>query len=263
MDEAQSQLIDLDDAFGPRRLAAIIRDGATPGVVWMQGLKSDMVSTKAAALADWAETNDVALLRFDYSGHGQSGGDFAACTVSQWLADSIAAFQRTTGDQVVVGSSMGGGLAMLLRTALQAAAPADADRIKGLVLIAPAWDMTEALMWAAFPDDVKETIQRDGVWLRPSQYGDPYPISRALIEDGRKHLLGDRAWTPGCPVTIIHGRLDPDVPFAHSERLIAQSPNADIALIEVPDGEHRLSRPEDIALLIDTIERMRSAVASS
>jgi len=268
MDATTPQLLELTDDHGTRRIAVLNQRGAEPGVLWMQGFMSDMVSTKASALADWADHNGAALTRFDYSGHGQSSGDFEKATISQWLADSLAVYRHcTTGGQILVGSSMGGYLAMLLLRHLKAHNLEDAARIKALVLIAPAWDMTEALMWAQFPDTVRDQIKREGTWLRPSQYGAPYPITRALIEDGRRHLFADAPWQPGVPVRIIHGRLDPDVPYAHSERLMALAQNGlsgatetepqDIQLFEVPDGEHRLSRPEDIAVLIRTIEALR------
>ena len=241
-----------------RRIAAIQQAGDPPGVVWMQGFKSDMVSTKATALAEWTQQAGIALTRFDYSGHGQSDGRFEDGTLSRWLEESAAVFTALTkGPQVVVGSSMGGHLALLLLRRLMATAPVQAARIKALVLIAPAWDMTEELMWRRFPEAAKAAILEHGVWLRPSQYGDPYPITRGLIEDGRDNLVGRTPWDPGRPVRIIQGRLDPDVPFNHAERLMQILTGADQELIEVPDGEHRLSRPEDIALLIDTIKSVR------
>ena len=150
---------------------------------------------------------------------------------------------------------MGGYLALLLARRLRAAAASsERSRITALVLIAPAWDMTEELMWRRAGDDARRAILEDGVWHRPSRYGDePYAITRGLIEDGRNNLLGTTPWDPGCPVEIIHGRLDPDVPFSHSERLVASLTGSPVTLTEVPDGEHRLSRPEDLALLFDRI----------
>lgn len=258
MIETTPQMLTVGDGDAARRIAVLRQDGESPGVVWMQGFMSDMVSTKATALAEWAERQGIALTRFDYSGHGQSEGDFEAGTISRWLEDSLAVLDTCTdGPQIVVGSSMGGYLAMLLQQAV-AARGDRAQRIVGMLLIAPAWDMTEALMWRQFPDDVRATIARDGKWLRPSAYGDPYPITQGLIEDGRTHLFEGARWRPGFPVRIIHGRLDPDVPFAHGEKLVEMIDAEDVKLIEVPDGEHRLSRPEDIALLIKTVEELRA-----
>ncbi|MGI9477198.1 MAG: alpha/beta hydrolase [Hyphomicrobiaceae bacterium] len=234
--------------------------GDTPGILWMQGFKSEMTSIKATALAEWTAARDLAYTRFDYSGHGQSvdasGGRFEDGTISKWLEESAAIFERvTTGPQIIVGSSMGGYLALLLARRLWAtAASAHAARITALVLIAPAWDMTEELMWRRASDDARRAILEDGVWYRPSRYGDePYAITRGLIEDGRNNLLGTTPWDPGCPVEIIHGRLDPDVPFEHSERLVASLAGSPVTLTAVPDGEHRLSRPEDLALLFNRI----------
>ena len=150
---------------------------------------------------------------------------------------------------------MGGYLALLMtRRLLADASPSKPCRIAGLVLIAPAWDMTEELMWRRATEEARRAILEEGVWYRPSQYGDePYAITRGLIEDGRNNLLGTKLWNPGCPVEIIHGRLDPDVPFAHSERLVASLTGTPVNLIEVPDGEHRLSRPQDLELLCERI----------
>ena len=242
-----------------RRIACLDDAGAgqtdRPGLVWLQGFKSDMVSTKATALAAWAAERGQALVRFDYSGHGQSDGRFEDGAIGRWLDETRAVFDRLTqGPQVLIGSSMGGWLALLLLRRLLAEHPAAASRIRALVLIAPAWDMTEALMWGKFTDAIRQQVMTAGVWLRPSQYGEPYPITRGLIEDGRRHLIGARRWNPGRPVTILHGRLDPDVPFGHSQTLCKTLDGGWSRLVEVPDGEHRLSRPQDIALLFRLID---------
>ena len=252
------QFLDVATGAARRRIATIAQPGAAPGLVWLQGFKSEMVSTKAAALAEWAEARGVALVRFDYSGHGQSSGQFEDGTLGRWLEEARDVFERlTTGPQVLIGSSMGGDIALLLLRRLMAEHPAAASRIKALVLIAPAWDMTEELMWKRFPPDVRRQLEAKGVWLRPSQYGDPYPITRGLIEDGRRHLLSRRPWDPGRPVTIVHGRLDPDVPFSHSEDLVGFLRGGRARLVEVRDGEHRLSREQDIRLLLELIEQAR------
>lgn len=232
--------------------------GNAPGILWLQGFKSEMTSIKATALAEWTAARGLAYTRFDYSGHGQSchapASRFEDGTISRWLEEAHAIFDEvTTGRQIIVGSSMGGYLALLLaRRLLAEVSPAKPYRIAGLVLIAPAWDMTEELMWQRASDEARRAILDEGVWYRPSQYGDePYAITRGLIEDGRNNLLGTTPWDPACPVEIVHGRLDPDVPFAHSERLVASLTGSPVNLIEVPDGEHRLSRPEDLELVFD------------
>lgn len=231
-----------------------------PGILWLQGFKSEMISLKATALAEWTAQKELAYTRFDYSGHGQScrdpGSRFEDGTISRWLEETTAVFERVTaGPQIVVGSSMGGYLALLL--ARQQLRAASTPRIAGIVLIAPAWDMTEELIWKRAPEEVRREIVEQGVWYRPSKYDDgPYPVTRALIEDGRNNLLGSELWNPGCPVEIIHGRLDPDVPYTHSERLVASLTGVSVQLTEVPDGEHRLSRPQDLALLFDRISAL-------
>jgi pimeloyl-ACP methyl ester carboxylesterase len=229
-------------------------DGSRPGLVWLCGLKSEMTSLKATALSDWAREKGLGCLRFDYSGHGQSEGRFEDGTVSRWLEEARAVFgELTRGPQILVGSSMGGYIALLLLRALMEEAPETAERIKALVLIAPAWDMTE-LMWTNFPESARREITERGVYLRPSHYGDgPYAITRALIEDGRQHLIGSRPLDPGRPVHILHGLQDPDVPWEHTLDLVAHLSGNWVRVAAVPDGEHRLSRPEDLALLLDIV----------
>ena len=194
-------------------------------------------------------------LRFDYSGHGESGGRFADGTISRWLEESLAVFDaRCEGPQIVVGSSMGGWLALLLARELRRAPRAKAS-LAGLVLIAPAVDFTEALMWQRFPDEIKREIETTGSWKRPSQYSDqPYLITKGLIEDGRRHLLLGGLIETGCPVRILQGVQDPDVPWDHAVELVSRLAQDDVVLTLVKDGDHRLSRPEDI-------ERLLAAVA--
>lgn len=253
----QPQFIDVGEAASQRQIATLVASGAEPGLVWLPGLKSDMVSTKATAIAEFAAALGLAATRFDYSGHGQSGGRFEDGTIGRWLEDAEAVFQRlTSGPQILVGSSMGGYIALLMLKRMLAGAPDTSRRIAGLVLIAPAWDMTEELMWQQFPASVKATLERDGIWLRPSQYGDPYPITYRLIDEGRRHLLARETFKPGCPVHIIHGLIDPDVPWEHTMDLMSFLDGPDVEVTAVPEGEHRLSRPEDIRLILDVIGRM-------
>jgi len=243
----------LDSPEG-RRIAFHATPGKQPGVVFMGGFRSDMTGTKATALEDHVIGRGHAFLRFDYSGHGQSSGRFEDGTISDWLADSLAVIDaQTEGRQILTGSSMGGWLALLLtRRHLETAGR---SRIAGLVLIAPALDMTEELMWKAFDAGARRQIETTGVYLRPSAYGDgPYPITRALIEEGRKHLMLGRPFDPGCPVRILHGARDADVPWPLSLRLLDCLRSADAELTVIPDGDHRLSRPEDIERLLKTVE---------
>jgi pimeloyl-ACP methyl ester carboxylesterase len=235
------------------RAIAVRRDeGGGPGLFWLGGFKSDMKGTKAEALSQWARQNGRACVRFDYSGHGESGGDFRAGTIGRWLEESLAVFEaHARGPQVVIGSSMGGWIALLLLRELRRrkhAAPA-----AGLVLIAPAVDFTEVLMWQRFPAKVKKEIEQEGVWSRPSEYGEPYPITRALIEDGRNHLLLGGMIETGCPVRILQGVQDPDVPWNHAVELTSRLAQDDVVLTLVKDGDHRLSRPEDLERLIKAV----------
>jgi pimeloyl-ACP methyl ester carboxylesterase len=255
MTDSNPQYLQVGEGTARRRIAVLRDAGAEPELIWLPGFKSDMVSTKASALSAWAREKGLACTRFDYSGHGQSQGSFEDGTISRWLEETREIFSRVTrGKVIVIGSSMGGYLALLLLRQLLAEDPKEASRIKALVLIAPAWDMTETLMWDKFPEDVRQTIQETGVWLRPSIYGEPYPITRDLIEDGRQHLFGQTAWDPGRPVCILQGLQDPDVPWEHVFELEKKLTGGWVELTSVPDGEHRLSRPEDIDLLFRLIE---------
>jgi pimeloyl-ACP methyl ester carboxylesterase len=237
-----------------RTIAVRIREGAAPGLFWLGGFKSDMRGTKAEALDRWAGDTGRACTRFDYSGHGESGGAFLDGTIGRWLAESLAVFDAfAAGPQIVVGSSMGGWLALLLVRALNRRAGGK-NPVVGLVLIAPAVDFTEELMWKRFPPAVREEITRKGVWARPSSYGDePYPITKSLIEEGRAHLLlGDMIET-GCPVRILQGVRDEDVPWQHAVELVSRFARDDVVISLVKDGDHRLSRPEDIERLIAAV----------
>lgn len=257
MQQPTPQFVASGQGEASRRIAVLAAPGNAPGLVWLPGFKSDMISTKATAIAEFAARNGLAATRFDYSGHGQSEGRFEDGTIGRWLEDAETVFRTvTSGRQILVGSSMGGYIALLLLRRLMQEAPDEAERIQALVLIAPAWDMTEELMWSQFPASVREALRRDGVWLRPSQYGDPYPITRALIEEGRAHLLARRTFAPGRPVHIIHGLIDPDVPWEHTLELTSFLDGPQIGVTAVPDGEHRLSRPEDIELILDVVGQM-------
>jgi pimeloyl-ACP methyl ester carboxylesterase len=239
-----------------RPIAVRQRAGASPGLFWLGGLKSDMQGTKAQALDGWARQHGRALTRFDYSGHGESGGSFADGTIGRWLEESLAVFDACCGGpQVVIGSSMGGWLALLLARALARRASPPAAEVAALVLIAPAVDFTEALMWKSFSPEIQRQIEEEGAWERPSRYGEePYPITRGLIEEGRRHLLLDGMIETGCPVRILQGVHDPDVPWQHAVDLTARLAQDDVVLTLVKDGDHRLSRPEDV-------ERMLAALA--
>jgi pimeloyl-ACP methyl ester carboxylesterase len=238
-----------------RRIAVRDRAGAGPGLFWLGGFNSDMKGIKAQALDSWAAERGRACVRFDYSGHGESGGKFVDGTIGRWLEDSVAVFnQFCRGPQVVVGSSMGGWMALLL--AREIAGKARDASLAGMVLIAPAPDFTEELMWKGFSPEIRQEIESNGVWLRPSEYGEPHPITRALIEEGRNHLLLGRAIEIGCPVHILQGAKDPDVPWQHALALAHRLPAEDVVLTMIQDGDHRLSRPQDIARMLAAVAEM-------
>jgi|ERR1043165_1089097 pimeloyl-ACP methyl ester carboxylesterase len=253
MTQSSLNFLNLGTASGERRIAVRRDEGAGPGLFWLGGFKSDMKGTKAEALSQWARQNGRACTRFDYSGHGESGGDFRAGTIGRWLEESLAVFEAyAQGPQVVVGSSMGGWIALLLLRELRRRNAGDVS-VAGLVLIAPAVDFTEVLMWQRFPPAIKKEIKEKGVWLRPSDYGEPYPITRTLIEEGRDHLLLGGMIETGCPVRILQGVQDPDVPWNHAVALTSRLAQDDVVLTLVKDGDHRLSRAEDIERLIKAV----------
>jgi pimeloyl-ACP methyl ester carboxylesterase len=233
-----------------------------PTVVFLGGFKSDMTGGKATALDEFCNARGLAFLRFDYSGHGASSGDFLDGTISRWSADALAAIDRLTeGPLILVGSSMGGWIMLL--AALQRRA-----RIKGLIGIAPAPDFTEELIWRRLPGSDQHRLMMQGRLEQPSEYSaEPYVITRALIEDGRRHLL--LGGTTGgaidldMPVRLLHGMRDPDVPYRQSLRLAESLASRDVRVTLIKDGDHRLSRPEDLALLCDAVAELAQWPAAS
>jgi pimeloyl-ACP methyl ester carboxylesterase len=229
------------------KLAWAKLDGREPTVVFLPGFRSDMTGDKATALASFCQQSGNAMLRFDYSGHGASGGQFEAGTIGIWTQDALTAIDRLTdGPLILAGSSMGGWIALLC-------ALARPDRIAALVGIAAAPDFTDALMSQAFSFKQRTRLMQDGVVHLPSQYGDPTPITRALIEDGRNHLLLSAPIAVECPVRLLQGQADPDVPWETAVRIAALVTSADVEVTLVKDGDHRLSRPQDLALLCRTV----------
>jgi pimeloyl-ACP methyl ester carboxylesterase len=229
-------------------------EGAAPGVVWLGGYRSDMLGTKAETLSAWAERTGRAFLRFDYSGHGESGGVFAEGTISKWLGESLAVFRRLTeGPQVLVGSSMGGWVALRLIQELSKAG--EGDRIAGLVLLAPAPDFTAELIEPALTKKQKRELAEKGYFEEKSEYSpEPNVYTRALIEDGRQNLVMTGPIDTHCPVHILQGMADPDVPHTHALKLVSLLPADDMTLSLIPNGDHRLSRPEDLDLLVRAVE---------
>jgi pimeloyl-ACP methyl ester carboxylesterase len=223
-----------------------------PGFMWLNGFKSDMAGTKATRLRDLAWRDGRPFIRFDYSGHGLSEGRFEDGTISRWLGEAHRALQLADDwPMILIGSSMGAYLATLL-------ARRKIGSIKGLVLVAPAADMTHALMepQIASDEEARAAIARDGVWLRPSRYGEPYPITRKLIEDGRKHLILREGVDVDCPVRILHGDEDADVPWEHGLAIYRAIRSSDIQFTLIKGGDHRLSRDSDIRAIYSAAERL-------
>jgi pimeloyl-ACP methyl ester carboxylesterase len=225
-------------------------DGAGPTVVWLGGYRSDMAGTKAEALAAWAQAQGRAYLRFDYFGHGESSGDFRQGTITRWRQDALAVLDELISDEVVlVGSSMGGWLACL-------AALAHPARVRGMVLIAPAADFTSRLMEPSLDAAARAALETDGVWLRPSDYGDPDPVTRLLLEDGARWSILPDPVPIEVPVRILQGGEDPDVPWTHSLELAQALKSQDLVFSLIKDGDHRLSRPQDIARLVAAVDEI-------
>ena len=227
---------------------AVAGDG--PAVVWLGGFRSDMAGTKAQALADWAQARGRAYVRFDYFGHGESGGDFTQGTITRWRDDALAVLEALVeGPAVLVGSSMGGWISCLLA----GAAP---ERVAAMVLIAPAPDFTEKLMAPEMTPADRAQMAATGVWLRPSEYGEPYPITRELLEDGARWSILPGPVNIDAPVRILQGGADPDVPWRHALELAQAIRGENVVFTLIKDGDHRLSRPQDLARLTAALDEL-------
>src|SRR5271155_4950676 len=265
MNDNSLKFLHIGEGADRRAIAVRALAGSAPGLVWLGGYKSDMNGVKAQALADWAARQRRACVRFDYSGHGESEGAFTDGTIGRWLAESLAVFDACCqGPQILIGSSMGGWLALLVARALRQRPPPyppplagegrEGASVAGLVLVAPAIDFTEELMWKRFTPAIRHELETTGVWARPSQYSpEPYLVTRRLIEEGRNHLLLGGMIETGCPVRILQGVEDPDVPWRHAVELVSRLASDDVVLTLVKDGDHRLSRQEDIERLIRAV----------
>jgi pimeloyl-ACP methyl ester carboxylesterase len=226
-------------------------EGRGPTIAFLGGFRSDMTGTKAVALEAWAKKNGRAFLRFDYLGHGQSSGRFEDGTIGRWLDDSLAAIDAlTVGKLVLVGSSMGGWLSLLV-------ALARPERLYGLVLIAAAPDFTERMLLKGLSPEDRATLEREGRLERPSQYSpEPSVFTWKLIEEGRKHLVLDKKLALPCPVRLLHGQSDPDVPWEYSLQIARHLEAPEVITTFVKGGDHRLSTPADVARLIATVEEL-------
>jgi pimeloyl-ACP methyl ester carboxylesterase len=254
MHEQEPQFLELGQGSKRRRLAyrwAGAEGGASAALLWLPGFLSDMASTKAVTLRDWAQAHGHPMLRFDYSGHGLSPGNLFEASIGDWLEEASTMLELIGDRRVIaVGSSMGGWIALLLARAL---AQKGHSRLSGLVLIAPAWDMTDRLMWQKMSPKTRAKVEIEGVYYAPSLYGDPYPITRHLIEEGRTHLVGEGRIDVHVPVRILQGMRDPDVPWQHALELVDLLAGDDVELTLVKDGDHRLSQPADLRRLEATV----------
>ena len=245
----------LQDSAGDR-LAWRRVEGRGPTVLWLGGFGSDMTGTKAEALADWAAAAGRAFVRFDYFGHGESSGDFREGTITRWREDALAVLdQLTQGPAVLVGSSMGGWIACLVAMARR-------ERVHALVLVAPAADFTDKLIWPALTPAQRREIEETGVWVRPSPYEEAgMPITRALIEDGARWSILPGPVGVRAPVRVLQGGRDEDVPWAHALELYQALESEDAVFTLIRDGDHRLSRPQDLTRLIGAVEEAADAPA--
>ena len=239
-----------------KRIAWRRRPGRSPGVVWLGGYRSDMQGTKAQALDAWAERTGQAYLRHDYSGHGESGGAFADGTISRWLGESLAVFRALTdGPQILVASSMGAWIA--LRMAQELAKSGESDRIGGMLLLAPAPDFTVDLIEPGMTEEQRLEVVARGYFETPSEYsGDPNVFTEALLQDGPLNRVLTGPIDTFCPVTVIQGMHDPDVPYQHALKLVSLLPADDVTLSLVPDGDHRLSRAQDIEMILAALDSL-------
>ncbi|MGO4834016.1 alpha/beta hydrolase [Rhizobiaceae sp. 2RAB30] len=241
---------------GGNRIEVRHRSGRSPGAVWLGGFRSDMIGTKAERLDQWAAGTGHAYLRHDYSGHGTSGGAFRDGTISRWLDESLAVFRRfTTGRQVLVGSSMGAWIA--LRMAAELGKAGEGDRVGGMVLLAPAPDFTAELMEPQLTEEHRRSLAERGYFEEPSDYSPEANIyTRALFEDGAANRVMTGPIDTHCHVHILQGLADPDVPHSHALKLVGLLPADDVTLSLIPGGDHRLSRPQDLDLLVKTVAAM-------
>lgn len=232
------------------RIAYHHTPGDAPGVIFCGGFMSDMTGTKAIALEDACRAAGRSYTRFDYRGHGQSDGAFESGTIGLWRDDALAILDQVAeGPQIIVGSSMGGWIMLLL-------AKARPERAAGLVGIAPAPDFV-LRMWEDYSDEVKATLKTDGVYYAPSEYSEePYAITLQLIEEGRQHLVLQAPFQVDCPVRILHGMADPDVPWRQSLEIVERLQGDDIVVTFSKNGDHRLSEPDDIDRLVHTVETL-------
>ncbi|WP_102960392.1 alpha/beta hydrolase [Mangrovicella endophytica] len=246
------RFLDVGTGEALRRIAYRRLDGHTPSVLWLGGYRSDMRGSKAEALAELCAQRGLGFCRFDYSGHGESGGRFEDGTISRWTEEAMAVARTVTnGPLVIAGSSMGAWIALRLIADLRAAG--SGARVRGLLLLAPAPDFTERLIEPRLTDEHRAALERDGLVSQPSDYGGTDIFTRELIEDGRRNRVMEGVIETGCSIHIIQGMMDADVPYSHALDLVSHLPADGVILTLIRDGDHRLSRPQDL-------DRMKRAI---
>jgi len=256
MQPSNKDQISVGSGQNARNISIESRDGTNPGVVWFGGYRSDMSGTKALMLDQWAAENGRACCRHDYSGHGASSGEFADGTISLWLEESLAVFDaKTSGPQILVGSSMGAWIA--LRMVQELVTRGEADRVHALLLLAPAPDFTHELMLPELSEEHKRQLAEQGYMEEHSEYSDePNIYTKALFDDGEKNRVMTGIIETHCPVHIIQGMQDPDVPYEHALKLVNYLPTEQVTMTLVKDGDHRLSRDEDIQLILRIVSQL-------
>ncbi|NEI50736.1 alpha/beta hydrolase [Rhizobium ruizarguesonis] len=262
LSNAQPQFLTVGEGEAAREIAMLVRPAqvgnGAPALVWLSGYRSDMSGTKAVELDGLAAELGLACIRLDYSGHGLSGGSFGDGTISRWLEEALAVIRHVAPERVIlVGSSMGGWIALRLAQELarQGGPKLAGPKLAGMVLIAPAPDFTSELIEPNLKAKELKSLAERGYFEERSQYSpEPNIYTRALIEDGRENRVLDGIIETGCPVHILQGMKDPDVPHAHAMKLVEHLPADDVVLTFIRDGDHRLSRPGDIALLLSAVK---------
>ncbi len=255
----QQQFLQTGSGKNRRRIAVLAAPGIVsrhrPGIVWLGGWRSHMSGTKAEALAKWCAASGLACCRHDYSGHGSSGGKFADGTISRWLEESLGVFERfCKGPQILVGSSMGGWIALRMAQELPK------RRLHAMLLIAPAADFTGELLWPSLSARQQAAIAANGCIEVPSHHSPgPDVYTSALFSDGKRNQVLTGLIETNCPVHILQGRRDSEVPFTHAIKLASHLAGEKVSMTMVPDGDHRLSRPQDIALMLGLLENLVEA----
>jgi pimeloyl-ACP methyl ester carboxylesterase len=255
--DTEPQFIEVGSGAEARRIAVRYRDGNAPILVWLGGYRSDMLGTKAEAINQWAAGRQLANLRHDYSGHGESGGEFRGGTISRWLEESLAVFDRFADGRpaILIGSSMGAWIALKMAQKLHS--QGRSTELQGLLLLAPAPDFTAELMMPELSDEHRRQLETQGYMEEPSEYSDePNIFTKALFDDGEKNRVMTGPIQTGCPVHILQGMQDSDVPYTHALKLTEFLPIDNVTMTLIRDGDHRLSRDQDIQLILESLERM-------